>query len=488
MKKFGIAAVLLLALALIAPWGVGQLAKRRVNDGLDQLIEAAPYLGIVERKYTPGWFRSEMEVTFEVRSPAMGALNPAAALIESMKHAGAAGEPPRQEAPAAEAPAADAPAPLSPMVRFTVRNEILHGPVLGLSGVGLARIHSWLVLDENVRQEIVDVFGTDEPLRVSTRVGFFGGAVTSFSSDAHTVKIKGDSTELSWDDLDLDVGYSRNLDTFDVSGDWPRLEIKDAKEGIQFLMRDMNLESRARRKKGDLYDSDLKFSIAEVRIVGADKTRTGISDFRYTVATGDDGDFTSVAVRVGSGAIESAELGALGLDVQAFHNDITLRRLHTATLVRLLAALRDSYEKPASAIAASAAVLDPIKEQGLELFKHDPEFVIDRIGIETPLGAGYLKGVIRLKGVTEKDLKMGALSLIARIDAELSFEAPQKMLDAIQGGPAAVGIAVDEGYAERKADKVVSKLEFHQGELKINGKAQGIPGLGTHGPAPRTSE
>jgi hypothetical protein len=44
--------------------------------------------------------------------------------------------------------------------------------------------------------------------------------------------------------------------------------------------------------------------------------------------------------------------------------------------------------------------------------------------------------------------------------------------------------AVDGQYAELKGDKVVSHLEFHGGELKINGKVQGIPGLGAPPPGP----
>jgi hypothetical protein len=98
-------------------------------------------------------------------------------------------------------------------------------------------------------------------------------------------------------------------------------------------------------------------------------------------------------------------------------------------------------------------------------------------------GAAYLKGVIRLKGATGKDLKMGALSLISRLDADLRFEAPQKVIESLDGGRDAMMGAVDGGYAELKGDRVVSHLEFHAGELRINDKVQGIPGLG----APATS-
>ena len=44
MKKLVIALVVLVAICLIAPFGIGRLAEKRVNAQLDKLIEQAPYL------------------------------------------------------------------------------------------------------------------------------------------------------------------------------------------------------------------------------------------------------------------------------------------------------------------------------------------------------------------------------------------------------------------------------------------------------------
>ena len=66
MKKIITVVVVLVAVLLVAPWGVGKLAEKRLDHGLEQLVEAAPYLTVVERKYTGGWFKSEQVVTFEV--------------------------------------------------------------------------------------------------------------------------------------------------------------------------------------------------------------------------------------------------------------------------------------------------------------------------------------------------------------------------------------------------------------------------------------
>src|SRR3954464_1999581 len=110
MKKY-IAVVAVLALVLVvAPWGIGRLAQQRIDAGLEEIVKQAPYLNIVERKWSSGWFRSQQEVTFEV-------LGPWSEIFREAAHA--------------QKTSSDTP------LRFTVRNEILHGPVLWPAGLGI---------------------------------------------------------------------------------------------------------------------------------------------------------------------------------------------------------------------------------------------------------------------------------------------------------------------------------------------------------------
>lgn len=434
--KRGITVVVVMALLLVgAPWVIGNVAEDRINRGLDALVEAAPYLGIVERKYTQGWFRSEQEVTFEVL--------------------------------------AGATRPFAVPQRFTVRDEILHGPVLGLSGFGLARVNSSLDLDPQTRHELAELFGSEDPLNVSTRVGFFGGGTTTISSEARDIRVANGGT-LSWDDLEIDVSYSGNFDSIGIKGDWPRFEGHNPKTKSHLKLDDLVFDASSERVKGHLYQTDAELSIDGLSIEGADLPPTTLKDMQFVVDSEDDGDFMSVATRFGTGPITGGLVQPKGVEFTATHFDFTLRRLHTDTLASISNAIAESYRRP-----AVAAVLP---DEMLALLKHDPELLIDRIGFETRDGAAYLKGAIRLKGVDEKDLKMGALSLIARLDADLRFEAPQKVIESLNGGRDAMRGAVDGGYARLEGDKVVSHVEFHAGELKINDKVQGIPGLGAPPP------
>jgi len=431
MKRLLAVALVMAVLLVGAPWVIGNVAEERVNRSLDALVEAAPYLGIVERKYTQGWFRSEQEVTFEVLGGVTRAFGASS--------------------------------------RFTVRNEILHGPVLGFSGLGIARVNTKLVLDPEIRRAIAERFGTEDPIEVSTRIGFLGGGGTTISSEARHLTFGHYWASTGWDDLVIDVTWSPDFDSIVVKGDWPHYDVGNPREWGYVRVEGAVLDVDSERVKGHLYQTDAELSLDEVGMDLDSRAELSAKKVQFVVDSTDDGDFMGVATRFGTGTISGGELSARNVAFTGTHCDFTLRRLHIDTLVRMSNAVAESYRRP-----GSVSMLD---DDILALLGHGPELIIDRIGFETKDGAAYLKGAIRLKGVNPKDLKMGSLSLIQRIDADLRFEAHQKVIESLPGGRDAMVGAVDGGLAELTGGHVVSHVEFRDGDLKINGKVAGIPGL-----------
>ena len=121
----------------------------------------------------------------------------------------------------------------------------------------------------------------------------------------------------------------------------------------------------------------------------------------------------------------------------------------------------------------------PLKEHGMELLKYDPEFVIDRIGIVTPEGDGYIKGVITLKGATAEDFAGGSMALIGKIDADITIdvsredgpEIPERLDGRGRGwSTRATPSARATGWSARSCSP--------RAQLTVNGKPQAIPGLG----------
>jgi hypothetical protein len=79
MKKLVVALVVLVAICVLAPFGIGKLAEKRVNTGLDKLVEQAPYFKIAKREWKSGWFKSEQVVTVELSEAWAKAMVPAEA-------------------------------------------------------------------------------------------------------------------------------------------------------------------------------------------------------------------------------------------------------------------------------------------------------------------------------------------------------------------------------------------------------------------------
>jgi uncharacterized protein YdgA (DUF945 family) len=80
------------------------------------------------------------------------------------------------------------------------------------------------------------------------------------------------------------------------------------------------------------------------------------------------------------------------------------------------------------------------------------------------------------------------MGLVAKIEADLTIEVAQKLIEKIPNGNTGAGAAIDQGYARREGDKIVSHIEFKQGSLQINGKPVPIPGLGPPTAHPTSQE
>ena len=238
--------------------------------------------------------------------------------------------PPDEQAPGDESAAPSA-TPAAPL-RFTVRNEILHGPVLGLSGLGVARVNSHLVLSGETRKKIEEIFGPKDPLEVSTRVGFFGGGTTTFKSEGRTIKPEDGKTEISWDTFKLSIGYSRNADTYDMDGKWPKFEVKGVEEKSGFLMTDMTMDGDFDRSRGDLYDGDFTFAIDQVSVVSKDAKEFEVKDLHYVVSADTKDDFYGMKAKLGSGEVKAKELDGDGCRSQG--NPLRLRACSICTRQR----------------------------------------------------------------------------------------------------------------------------------------------------------
>ena len=518
MKKLVIVVAVLAAVCLIAPFGIGKLAEKRLNASLDKLVESAPYFKIAERKWTGGWFKSEQIVTFELAdswanvmndkvvkgifkdesAEAEAAMDAEGTESQPLPESGEAAAPDAEAAPDADAAAEgetpseegaspDVPA-AEPPVRFSIRNEVLHGPVLGFSGFGLARVDTHLDLSEKTRKEIAEVFGEKPAMQTRTRVGFFGGGTTTFTSEGRKLNLKDDDIDASYETFKLSVGVGRKGNSYDIDGKLPSVVVKN-KQGGGFSLTDLTMDGDGERVIGDLYDGEFAFKVKELKVEEkGDPDAILIQDAHYIVDTRTKDDFVTVGTKMGTGVIKGGDIAKTGVEIKEIHYDLSFRHLHAPTLEKMVQSMRNMYTAPMiDPSAMEETIYGPLKEHAGELLKHDPEFGIDRVGLVTPDGEIVAKGLIKLVGATPEDFAAaGGMALIGKLDADFTVTADVAAVEKLPNGATAAGAAVDSGYAKKENGKLICRIVFKKGELTVNGKPQAIPGLG--GPPPGAIE
>jgi uncharacterized protein YdgA (DUF945 family) len=387
-----------------------------------------------------------------------------------------------EEAAADEA--APTPADFAKAVRFTVRNDVLHGPILGTAGIGLARVDTHIELNDEIRKSIQEVFGDKPAFEMRSRVGFFGGGSTVFKSEGRKLNTKKKDVDFTYDTFKMKMGYSKNFDKYDIDGGIPSVTVKEANKG-SFALTDLTLEGDGTRVFEELYDGAFSFKVKEIKY----EPENGgepllIQGAHYEGEAVTKADLMNMSLRVGTGALKSADIAKLGVEVKEIHYDFSFRKLHAPTMNKVLVGFREMYGMSLKDPGKIDELLfKPMKDNAAELLKHDPEFGLDRVGLVTPEGEIVAKGVIKLVGATVDDFTApGGMALIGKLDADITVEAAQKVLEKFPNGATMAGAAVDGGYAKRDGDKLICHITFKTGELLINGKPQAIPGLG--GPPP----
>jgi uncharacterized protein YdgA (DUF945 family) len=443
LKKI-IAALLVLALVLAAaPWGMGRIAQSRIDKGLASMVRKAGYIRIVESRWSGGWFHSGQLVTFEIVPP----------------------NAPRD-------------APAEP-IRVSLRNELLHGPVLGSSGIGLARLDSSFVLGEEIRRKLIDLIRTDEPVQVVTRLGFLGGATTKVTGEARSIALGKLMPEqigtIEWDAFQLTLELARGAKSYEIHGRMPRVEARSENSGAHALFTDLRVDGKGNRITEDLYDGGGRIVVGRMLIEANRRQSVEIEKFEYGVAGSRQGDFMDFTLTTGSGAVMSARTEEVDLQLAEANFDITAGHLHIATLQQLITALRETNAKIVDGSAAPEATLETLRDQGVALVKHDPQLSIERINIVTPAGEALIKGWLKLQGVTDKDLETGVRALPQKLVADITIEVAEKLVEKFPSGAALAKAAIDVGYFTREGAKLVSHIELRQGALQVNGKASELP-------------
>jgi uncharacterized protein YdgA (DUF945 family) len=483
-----------------ASWGLGRAVHAGFDNWEQQLAnQKLAMIKVAERKYTPGVFSSVEEVTFEfnreffdqlMKSGQQEQLDEDEFEFEEDMEEDADEEGSLEDAAWRPAAATLDDAPL----RFTVRNEVKHGPLPGFSGVGMGRIETKFVWSPAVRAKLDKFLPGREPLEISTLLGLLGGATSHVSSPAFD--FKEEKTTLAWKGFEGDFSVGRNMGSIGCDATAPGLSVYDA-DGSGAKLETLKLTCDGERAFDALYLGTVNFEIASIEGSAKDgASPMRMQKLQYASEVRADGDFVDVAVKAGVGALEFMQYQLSDIK---YH--LSLRHLHGPTYAALSRKMQDTaMSSMGGDPTASLALVGAFAEFGPQLLEHSPQIVIDHIGFSTPEGEFGIKGSAQLEGFTKDDLataqaRAGLLGKIvanadvwisegllnkdwsAAQETEVSADepaedlqagnAPQNRAEALRQQVAAFE---QQGFVTRKDGQLHTHIEFKSGSLTANGK------------------
>lgn len=478
------AAVLLVPVYVAASWGLGRAAHARFDD-FEKLanVNGTSIFKVADRTYTSGIFTSEERFTFELNKEIFGGV------LESDGHDVDDFDSDEDDGVALEDAADEFVEPGSTeLPRFTVLHKVQHGPLPGFRALGLARIESTLELSEEARAVIAKVIGDQEPIRVTTLIGFTGSGSSTIKSPAFDYQ--DESEKLSWQGFEGTFDFGRNIDSLECDAKAPGMKVTSA-SGLIAELGEISFDCDLERAFDSLYVGTAAVKIASLRHTSAEESMR-VGQISYVTNARKDGDFVDTTLDFG---MSNLELEGFAMDDLRY--DLSLNHMHGPTYAAMQRAMEEAVASSIADPAAATNVLAVFSEYLPKFLEHSPQLVINRIGFSMPQGEAGLKGTIQFKDLTQDDFAAGiGMALLAKLDASLDLWLSEGLLtsewtgtamnaEASDGPSTAEKIAMmqmqvaqleQQGYIGRNGDRLESRIEFKNGALTANGQPIGPMG------------
>ena len=482
----GVLAVVAGASMAMAAWSGPQVATG-LQERAAQWLRRFPNVQMVDQQVTTGLLNSTHEITFQAGCVPQGG----------------------------DAAGTASPEPL----KLTWRDHIHHGPFPGGRSVGLASIDSELVLPPQAAAQVARLTGGQSLFHVNTLLGFGGGYVSVLSSPAFKFE-EADKGRMAWQGLNMVVrgslkdglaaGAAYTVEapglTLDVTQpDGPATSVKVGRFSMQGEVSpaaDTSLWMAPGKGQAEL---------ASIEVVARKPGPDGALGQPVTVAF--DGLRFSGESAIDKGLLSSSSQFSGKGRVNDFTIDkvemqVALRRLHAATYQQMVARHLDSLlscDKPVDRTAHQKAEFDDLQKAAAVLFRHDPEYALDKFAVELGGQRAELSYSLGTRGVTEADstlpmaqllgtrgyaqaalnVQAGWIEQFAKQMAAASVPADRPDAAAARQTAQAQSIAfanamidsvVGQGFLLRDGDRIKASAKFEAGELLLNGKPMPLPG------------
>jgi uncharacterized protein YdgA (DUF945 family) len=384
MKKFIILLVILVICVLAAPGIIGFQAETRYQELLSEMEKGG--FEIAKSDYQRGWFDSSAET--ELRISTASATGPAQ------------GGMPEE-------------------FRFTLRSEIIHGPLSPDGGFGVAQIRTHVISEGET------LFPQQTDGLLKTNIDLDGNGITVVDVPSlETGQAEGE-TGVRFDGITGTVTFNAQFSEFDMDLGMPGLVI-NGKDGELFEIDSIALISESKKGIAGLMLGEAAFTIARIKFADpAENMAVDIDGIKITAETRAEGDkllFSAIyalqAVKVKEELYGPAEI------------QISARNLAADTVAKMKQEIEEINSQKLPEAQRGMAVLSVLMGTGSDLLKSDPLLAIDRLQVETPEGSIQGEFSVQSRGLTIEEISNAPVAL-NKLEVEASLRMPETLFVAL---------------------------------------------------------
>jgi len=400
MKKLLITVlVLVLGVALLAPFGLGYMADKRFIGMLDKMSESG-LIDYTVLRTERGWFSTEMDVVMEISGSMADDYN---------KYRSASGKP----------------VVANPGV--ILKSRLYHGPVAVASFGDMGA--SYLPVISRVKTEVYIDQGSDtaaEPLPVDIETLFkpVGGGVSRLTMDSWKGDIEGGAAQMQWDGVNGQFVFSSDFGTQTMDLTAPLLNISGA-DGV-FNIKDMSFKADIYPGLYEIGLGTASFSVGKMDFTNPqDKQSISLDSLSMNVESTASGEVVNSTIIMKMGVIDIAGMkygpGLLSLDI----NNLDAEAF--SKIGKQAKELRDanmSDEQMSMMIGSTMLSVLP------QILKQGPEIIIKDISLESAYGKLTITGSISVDPSNEMAMA-NPLLLADAVIADLKVSIPEGLMVAM---------------------------------------------------------
>lgn len=357
--------------------------------------------------------------------------------------------------------------------RVTVRNTIHHGPVPQFRTIALATMSTQVELPAQLSAKLRTLLGGEPAFEVHTRLGWFGGTTTTFTSPSYQGRLA-NGAELTWHAVEASASANADLSSSSLAATVAGAQLKSAK--VQAELTGLHVDAKWKRAFDVLYTGPFTMKIDTVKWQSLPASGQSLIQGLSIGATGTaDGDYYTSALQFGADAVQVP-----GYSITHADYAIAFEHLYGPTLAAMT---KDMRRNGASAGAATppspAAVLEPLKNNAIDLLVHEPVVNISHIGFTMPEGEFRLSARASAPGLKREELDGPGIqaALVQHLNVVADVHIDTALLNrllASSGRKDAQAGQIDalekQGYIKRDGAALTAHLTFSAGKIAVNGK------------------